>query len=81
MTTKYTISHREMINEAIIALNNEASIIEVQNWILIHYQVDQISLRTISTEMADLCIDSRTSNWSEDNRFLKRVSRGKYRII
>ena len=71
---------KQMIREAITALGGEASIQEVAGYIREKHGLVRIS--SISTDMSDLAINGPPSSlYPMEERFLERVSRGRYRLF
>jgi hypothetical protein len=74
------VAAAEAIRAAIRDLGDEASIAEVSNWVAEHYP-GAFSASTIGTDMADLTYPgSRSSLHSNNERFLREGSRGRYRL-
>jgi hypothetical protein len=75
-----TKSVRDLILEAFHSLGEEATIQEVTSFI--HQKYGNVNPNTISTSMSDLSINGPPSSlYREDQKFLERVSRGRYRLL
>jgi hypothetical protein len=70
----------DAIREALRALGGEASVAEVSEWIEHRYPL-QWARSTIGTTMADLTFPgNRSSRFSTNQRILRRVGHGRYRL-
>jgi hypothetical protein len=71
---------KEMIREALTSLGGEATIQEVTGYIRDKYGL--VNVNSISTDMSDLSINGpKSSLYPASQRFLERVSRGRYRVL
>ncbi|MEE9595020.1 MAG: hypothetical protein V3V92_06435, partial [Candidatus Hydrothermarchaeales archaeon] len=73
-------STRELIEEAVTHKSVIVTIDDMVNWISLKYP-HQIERETIATAMSDLSVNGPpSSSYREDQKFLFRVERGKYRL-
>ena len=71
---------RQVILNAMKELGGEATIQEVTSFI--HKKYGDVNASTISTDMSDLSINGpRSSLYPMNKRILKRVARGRYRLL
>jgi hypothetical protein len=70
---------KEAIIEAITSMGGSGSTSEVSNYINSTYPKKWKDI-SISTVMADLCLESTTSTYKKTDRVLERIGRGKYRL-
>jgi len=68
----------DVIREAMEALGGEASARDVKNWVDARYPA---GWSDITVQMADLAYPGNSSStYPDDQRFLERIERGRYRL-